>query len=257
MCGSPAFSKRGEGPRAALILRPGTEMHMKLNRYLVCRVVFYIVGLFLLAVGVAFSVNSNLGVSPVNSLPFVVSAISGISMGTCVTAVFCGYVLIQILLLRRDFQMKNLLQVVFASIFGYLVNFAKFLLGSFTIPTYFGSLAMLAISIFFVALGLVFYLSAGIVPMPMEGMALAVTEKVKRFPFHTVKIVLDTASVLLAAALSLVFLGHIDGLREGTLISALACGKVMEILSKPLRPRLEALCFQRKEVAPDGEMAGV
>lgn len=228
---------------------------MKLNRYLLYRILIYILGLFFLAIGVAFSVNSNLGVSPVNSLPYAISAVSGISMGTCVIMVFSCYVLVQIILLRREFQLKNLLQVVFSTIFGYLVNFTKAMLGSFTIPTYFGSLLMLAISILFVSLGLVFYLSANIVPMPMEGMTLAVTAKLKRFPFHSVKIVMDTASVVLAAAISFLVLGHIDGIREGTLIAALACGKVMELLSKPIRPRLEAICFPEAEMLSDDAVA--
>ena len=37
------------------------------------RVVLYIVGLFFMALGVAFAVNSDLGVSPVTSLPYVIS----------------------------------------------------------------------------------------------------------------------------------------------------------------------------------------
>lgn len=41
------------------------------------RIVIYLAGLFFVALGVAFSVNSNLGVSPVNSLPYVVSRILG------------------------------------------------------------------------------------------------------------------------------------------------------------------------------------
>ena len=40
------------------------------------RVLVYILGLFCLAVGVALSVNANLGISPVNSLPYVVSKLS-------------------------------------------------------------------------------------------------------------------------------------------------------------------------------------
>ena len=39
------------------------------------RVILYAVGLLFMAFGVAFSVNSNLGVSPVNSLPYVISKI--------------------------------------------------------------------------------------------------------------------------------------------------------------------------------------
>jgi len=215
---------------------------MNFSDKIVQRLLIYILGLFFLAIGVAFSVNSNLGVSPVNSLPLIISNISGIKMGTCVTAVFSAFVLTQILILRRDFKWINLLQVLFATIFGYFVNFAKALLGSFAIPTYIGQIIMLSISIFFIALGLTFYLSAKIVPMPMEGLTAAMVMKLPGISFHKMKIVLDTAAVAGAAVLSLVFRGNIDGLGEGTLITALACGKLMAVLMKRIQPYLDKLC---------------
>ena len=46
------------------------------------RIVIYLAGLFFVALGVAFSVNSNLGVSPVNSLPYVVSRFQGLFQGS-------------------------------------------------------------------------------------------------------------------------------------------------------------------------------
>lgn len=76
---------------------------MKVQTYFIRRVVIYIVGLLFLAFGVAFSVNSNLGVSPVNSLPYVVSLITETDMGSCVIVIFGSYILVQILLLRRNF----------------------------------------------------------------------------------------------------------------------------------------------------------
>ena len=45
------------------------------------RVILYAVGLLFMAFGVAFSVNSNLGVSPVNSLPYVISKIIHMDLG--------------------------------------------------------------------------------------------------------------------------------------------------------------------------------
>ena len=44
-----------------------------------------------MALGVALSVNSGLGVSPINSLPYVLSQILQVDMGSCVTGVFCAY----------------------------------------------------------------------------------------------------------------------------------------------------------------------
>lgn len=48
------------------------------------RIILYIIGLFFMAMGVAFAVNSNLGVSPVTSLPYVISLIVNMELGTCV-----------------------------------------------------------------------------------------------------------------------------------------------------------------------------
>ena len=52
------------------------------------RILLYCVGLMFLAFGVAFSVNSNLGVSPVNSLPYVISLILKVDLGRCIIGVF-------------------------------------------------------------------------------------------------------------------------------------------------------------------------
>ena len=69
------------------------------------RIVIYLAGLFSLPWELHFPFNSNLGVSPVNSLPYVVSRILGKDLGTCVTVIFIGYILIQILLLRKAFRL--------------------------------------------------------------------------------------------------------------------------------------------------------
>ena len=132
------------------------------------RVILYVVGLFFMALGVAFAVNSDLGVSPVTSLPYVVSLIADRALGTCVIAVYGVYIVLQILILRREFRLINLTQILFSTVFGYFTDFTKWLLGDFTLPTYAGQLVMLAISIVIVALGVFLYIEVDLVPMPME-----------------------------------------------------------------------------------------
>ncbi len=208
------------------------------------RVAIYLLGLFILAAGSICAVNSNLGVSPVNSLPYALSLASGIELGTCVTAVFLAYILVQAALLRREAKPVQLaLQLVFSMIYGAFVNLMKALLGGFSIPGYPGRLMMTCVSILFVSLGLTFYLSADIVPMPMEGMTLVITKVLRRFKFHNVKIVVDSANVLIACIVSFAALGALAGIREGTVIAAVITGRVISMISKPLRPHLERLCF--------------
>ena len=208
----------------------------------VIRVLIYCLGLLSLAFGVAFSVNSNLGVSPVNSLPYVISRIVNVQMGTCVTAVFCFYILLQILILGRKFNPVNLLQIVFSTIFGYFVDFAKMVLGDFTIPTYFGQLTMLAISIPLIAVGIVLYMDAQLVPMPMEGLSSCLADKFG-VSFPNMKTIVDCLVVGTGLVLCFVFLGKLDGLREGTIITAVVTGKVIALIKKPLSPILKKICF--------------
>lgn len=208
----------------------------------VFRVLIYILGLFFMAIGVAISVNANLGISPVNSLPYVISQISGFALSSCVIGVFTVYILAQIVLLRREFKWINLTQLIFSTIFGCFVDFAKWLLADFSIPTYAGRLVMLAISIVVVSIGVELYLEVNLVPMPMEGMTLALAQVTQR-PFPNVKIVVDCSVVLLGLALSLLLLHRLDGVREGTIIAAVVTGKLIALVKKPLSPLIQRVCF--------------
>lgn len=218
-------------------------METKFRKFIL-RIVVYIIGLFFLALGVVFSINSGLGVSPVNSLPYVISLITGVEIGTMVIIVFSFYILVQILVLRKDFKWINLTQIIFSTIFGYFTNFTKMIVGDFTIPTYFGQLLMLAISIVFIAVGVSLYVDAKLVNMPMEGMVAAINEKLlPKKTFADVKVIMDTSVVIIGIILSFVFLGKIEGIREGTIICALVVGKLMKPMQKRLIPKIEKLCF--------------
>jgi len=198
-------------------------------RRLLLQVLFYAAGLLCLAFSVTFAVNSDLGLSPVNSLPYMLSRIFGGAMGNWVTGVFCGMILLQILLLRREFRLIDLTQILFSTLFGYFVTFATNITGDFCLPGYIGRLAMLCISICFIAVGLSLYVSAGLVPMPAEGLSLALAKKTP-LAFHNAKVLVDCTSVSLAAVASFIAFGKLTGIGIGTVITALFAGKVVGLV---------------------------
>lgn len=213
------------------------------------RVLFYCIALFFMALGVAFSANSDLGISPVNSLPYVISDIVKKQPGTCVTIVFCIYIVVQILLLRREFNPVNLFQIAFSTIFGYFVNFTRWMVGDFLFPGgYAGRLLMQGFGILFVAFGVFLYLDVDLVPMPMEGMTMAIAKKAGR-PFTTVKTIVDCSTVAIGIVLTIACLHRIPfidsgvRIREGTIIAALVTGKVIQLIKKPLSPIVQKICF--------------
>ncbi|MBQ7099647.1 MAG: hypothetical protein IJO05_08015 [Oscillospiraceae bacterium] len=208
---------------------------------LAARLAIYCLGLLILAFGIALAVNSNLGVSPVSSLPYVISQIAGISLGTCTILVYICYILLQ-MVISRKFQPALLLQLVFSTIFGWFVDGAKWVLGDFCLPTYFGQLAMLAASILLIGFSLVLYIDVQLAPMPAEGLVGCLCEKLGK-PFSSMKTFVDCSSVLIGAVLSLLFLGKLVGIREGTVLTALLVGKTMGYLRKFVGPWIRKLCF--------------
>lgn len=205
------------------------------------RLGIYCLGLWVLALGIALSVNCKLGVSPVSSLPYVVSLFSKISLGTCTTIVYTVYILAQ-MVLSRKFNPALLLQLAFSTIFGWFVDGAKLLLGDFCLPGYLGQLIMLAGSILLIGFSLVLYIDVKVAPMPAEGLVGCIAEKTGK-PFSQMKTMFDCASVVAAMALSLLFLGNLSGIREGTVLTALLAGRMMGLLRKFIGPWIQKVCF--------------
>lgn len=215
-------------------------------KYTVRRVAVYIAGIFIMAVGVVFSMNSGLGVSPVSSLFYVAHSVTGASIFICATLIYLFYVVLQIIILRRDFKWKNLAQVIFSTIFSFFANYLAEVMKPLIIPTYPGKLVMIAISIVLVAFGILLYMVVDLVPMPLEGLALAISTKSSK-PFHLIKNLADIVIVALSIIIGLLAAGRLIGVREGTILSAILIGRVLGWLTKPLAPRLRRFCF-----GPDG-----
>ncbi len=223
-----------------------TSEKKKLPSNITQRIILYCIGLFVLAMGVTISINSNLGVSPTNSLPYVLSLVLKMEMATTVIIAFSTYTLMQILILGKEFKWINITQILFSTIFGYFVDFTNFLLGDFQIPTFAGQLVMMVASILFIAVGISLYLEAKLVSMPMEGLAQAITYKLKKVTFGNVKMSVDIASVTIATILSFAFLGGLKGVGIGTIISAFCVGKCIPFVKKYTEPMTSKLYKESK-----------
>ena len=207
------------------------------------RILLYIFGVFTLSLGAVFVVNANLGASPVQAVPLVVSLITEMSIGTSFIAVLILFTLIQIAILRREFKWIQLTQVLVALLFGYLVDFSNFLIRGIQAHNYFGQILMLCVGIVLTASGVTLHMRAKLVNLPPEALTAAITTKVKNGVFHRVRIVQDCALVAIAVVLSFSFLCGIYGVREGTIISALLVGKCIHITNRIWLPVLKRLGF--------------
>lgn len=217
----------------------------------------YILGLFILALGVSISVKSNLGVSPVSSLAYVLSLIYPVKMGYFTMGVFISFIGVQVLLLGRAFKMLSALQIVCSVLFGYFVNFTNELISFFPTP------ASLAVRLFLAVLssavcglGIFLYVGARVMPLPAEGLTEVIAEKTGR-AFSKAKVGFDLLMLGISVAFSLIFLGKVAGIGFGTLIAAFLIGKFVGIFSGFFRGKLVRFLKNPKQLvtaAPGGEV---
>ena len=105
-------------------------------REIVKRYLFFILGLFIMAVGVVLSTRSNLGTSPISCVPYVLSLGFSMTIGQFTFLMNLLFIIFQILLLRKQFKFIQLLQVVVAFLFAYFTDFTMGLLSWISVTSY-------------------------------------------------------------------------------------------------------------------------
>ena len=219
------------------------------------RVVLSLLGNFVLAFGVAIAVKADLGITPVNSIAFVLSKIFPIDHGLLTGVIYAGYVLIQLAILRREFRLYNLLQAGVGLLFGGVVFICNHILAFPTPEFYPIRLLFLLAGVIIIGLGIMLYLRADLLPQPAEGLILAIQKK-SGWKLHNIKVIFDCSVVVIAAAISLIIIKKIIGIREGTLIAMLGIGKCMGFFTKHLGGKIDALFRLSKDLSPDASREG-
>lgn len=198
----------------------------KINRY-----VIYLISLFIISLGASLSIKANLGTSPLICLPYVCSLITNLSVGIVIFLFTILFIVIQIALLGKGFEKRQYLQLVIGFIFSFFVDFSLMIVNFINPIGYINQFLLLLFSCLVVAFGVLLEIQTEVVYLPADGVIVAISKVLKK-DFPKVKPFVDTSMVIIAAILSIVFLGYLAGVREGTIISALIIGPIVKILKK-------------------------
>ena len=214
----------------------------KLPIYILKRYLLLLVGLSIMAFGVAFSIKASLGTSPISSVPYVTSLFTPLTVGTATITMHCVFILLQILILRKNYHPIQLMQLPVAFFFGYLTDFGVWAVQGITCNTYWQQWIVCIIGILLVAVGVSFEVKAGVVVLAGEGVVLAICRVLPKVKFGYMKVGFDVTLVVIACILSIVFTGRLQGVREGTVAAALLVGLIAKQLGKLLaRWKLEEI----------------
>ena len=190
----------------------------------------FLVGIFTISLGIAFSTCSGLGTTPLASFPYALSLGLSPSMGTFMMMLNLACFLGQVLLLRKNFPKLWILQIPAAFVFGWMTDFSNYLLSWLQPSSYGTQLLCLAAGIFFVAAGLSIEVSANTIMLSVDGFVKAVVIATKK-NFGIIKVAFDITLVSLSVLCSLLMVGGIEGVREGTVLAALLVGTLSRILT--------------------------
>ncbi len=207
----------------------------------------FLMGLLVLALGIAFSTVSGLGISPLNCLAYVVGEISGIQMGYITMLLYITYVILEIPIKGKDFRAADLLQIPVAILFGFFVNWTKSRLSVIVCGSYLQQIICTLFSIVLIAAGTTIYVISGLVYQAPEGLILAICGRWHK-KFGTVKAGFDITIVVIAFLVGLLFTGKVIGIREGTLLAALGVGLCVNLFGKTLRPWLEKIVLEKSQM---------
>lgn len=182
-------------------------------------------GLIIMAIGVAFSIKAGLGTSPISSVPYVTAKISGLSVGITTIIMNALFIIIQICILNKEYDWFQLLQFPAAILFGSTIDIAVLFIDFISISSYWQQWILCILGIIFLALGISFEIQANLVTTAGEGVILAIC-KVFPIKFGNMKVIFDITLVTLSVLLSIIFLGELTGVREGTIAAAILVGLI-------------------------------
>lgn len=210
------------------------------KKELVKRYLIFLIGLYINSYGISFITKASLGTSPISSVPYVLSLGFVPTLGQFTIAFSLLLIALQILLLGKRFKAVSLLQIPVSVVFGYFIDWSMLLLSWVEPESYLPQVMYLCIGCLILGFGVYLEVAADVVMLPGEAFVKAVTIR-----FHTdfgiTKVCFDASMAGSAVLISFILFHHLRGVREGTILAALAVGLIAKFFGKLLAPAAKRL----------------
>ena len=208
------------------------------------RILVYVVGMFILALGLTLNTKANLGVSPIISVPYSISQITGLNFGDLTFVVYAMFfgdqIIIHIWLKYLKRIASDILQLPLSLIFTRLLNiFTVHIPTSQNLGIRF---IILTFAIICTGIGAAMSLSMQIVPNPGDGIVQALAERFDKSVGIT-KNLFDCLNLSITLCISLFIAHQIVGVGIGTVIAVVGVGRVIALFNHIFESKIEYLIF--------------
>ena len=207
---------------------------------LIKRYFFFILGLIINSFGVAFITKSALGTSQISSIPYVLSLkFTNLSFGQTTFIFNMLFILIQLLILKKDFRPIQFLQIAANVLFSSFIDVSMTLLTGLNPQTIPLRTLSLLVGCAILAVGISIEVAPDVIKVPGEGIVHAMA-RVSGMEFGKVKIRFDVTLIIIAIVLSFLFFQRLNGVGLGTIVSAILIGPMISFVNRHL-PGIEKI----------------
>lgn len=191
--------------------------------------------------GVVLMLYSGAGISAISSVPYAFSeVIPNISLGTW-TYIFQGILVLTLMILRKKFIPEYLFSFVVGFIFGKLLDVHKFWIEILP-QTFSWCIVYFIVSYLLLCFGIALSNRCKLPIIPTDLFPREL-EQITAIKYHKIKITYDVMCLAITAGMTLIFLGHLDGLGIGTIMAAFTMGKVVGMIGEWLDRRFYFVSF--------------
>ena len=192
----------------------------------------------------AVTKHGELGVSPISSVANVMSeGLPSLSLGNWLIIWNCVLILGQIVIMRKEFKVIQLLQIPLSFLFGWFTDLGMIMVSGIDADIYAKKLGFVIAGTIILGFGISLSVTANVIMNSGEAFVKAISDKTS-WNFGNIKIGFDVCCVILSVLCSMLFFhGQIVGAREGTILTAIFTGVVVKFyVSKMKAPLDRMLC---------------
>lgn len=192
---------------------------------------FTILGILLVYSAVAFALKAAIGVLPVDAAITSIATLIGMKVGTFSMLFHGSFFLGQILIEKKNFRKTELLQLLYITLGGSVLNFFLYVvLKNVTFSFYPIRLIVCVLSFFVSSFGCSLVLETHLMRTPMEGCIQLIADRTGTTQ-GKLRQKIDVVLVIISVAITLLF-GVEWTLREGTIIAMLIFGPLFDFWKK-------------------------
>jgi len=208
-------------------------MKVKFLRQTIRNYALFLIGLFIASMGVALSTKAGLGTSPVAAVPYSISLLNhALTFGWWLNLWSVLQIVVQVALLRKKCKpVEIIIQTVLALVYGYLTDFSCILISGVQANSYVIRFGLMILSCFVLGLGIWIQFKGNVAMLPGEAMNRAISEVTGK-RYENIKIFFDVLYIIAAAVIGFLFIGKLEGVREGSIIAALSVGNIIKIYNR-------------------------